>query len=216
MKIGLIGRGPWGNVYAKTMTEMGIDFIQMGKDWTSQGFDGMIIASHPHSHFMIAKSLIGSRMPVIIEKPVCFTTNRALSLLESANNNINGIALVGYTRLYSPVWKAFKASLPKITSLTAEAGSKCKIDPKWDWGSHLVAMCFDLGFNPEKADIKWYKTDIPLKITVNDEFTFTDMITDPMPLNVLISEFVDLIESKRRNLHGLEIALEVTNYLEKH
>src|SRR3990167_1847268 len=121
MKLGLIGKGNWGNVYAKTLTEMGIEFHQMGRDWDSKGVDGIIIASNAWSHFMIAKGLILGRMPCLIEKPITLNIKRAVRLLEWAEDHDKSIVYTGYTRLYSPAWNEFKQTLPEVVKIEAQA-----------------------------------------------------------------------------------------------
>lgn len=213
MRLGLIGRGRWGQVYAKTLTEMGIEFRQMGQDWTPQGLDGVIIASKAESHFQIAKSLIMARMPVLIEKPIAMSYKRAERLLEWAEEWKNSIAFVSHTRLYSKEWVEFKNSLPTVYSIEAQAGSRCKVAPKWDWGPHLVAMTLDLGFDPLKAKIRCEGYSIPFRFVVNDQYVFEDPPCIPTPLTVMIGEFVKAIEKGEQNIEGLKLGVQVTQYL---
>lgn len=212
MLIGLIGRGHWGNVYAKTLDKMGVPYRQMGKDWSIEGLDGVIIASSPDSHFILAKAMILARMPVLIEKPICFSYKKAMRLVSWTGDK--SIVFAGHTRLYSPAWKEFKSSLPEIVSIKAQAGGVSKIDQKWDWGPHLVSMCLDLGFPPDKADIRLLNDLVPLTFVVNDAYRFQDVITDPMPLEVLLTEFIKAIKSGEKDIRGLEFGVEVTAYCE--
>ena len=213
MKLGLIGRGPFGQVYAKTLTEMGIEFRQMDMDWDCKGLDGVIIASKAESHFLIAKSLILARMPVLIEKPIAMSYKRAVRLLEWAEEWKNSIVFVSHTRLYSKEWIEFKNSLPAVFSIEAQAGSRCKVSPKWDWGPHLVAMTLDLGFDPLKAKIRCENWDLPFKFVVNDKYEFNDPPCIPTPLTVMIGEFVKAIEKGEQNIEGLKLGVHVTQYL---
>ncbi len=224
MKLGLIGRGPFGQVYAKTLTEMGIEFVQYGQDWDCKGLDGVIIASKAESHFLIAKSLILARMPVLIEKPIAMSYKRAVRLLEWAEEWKNSIVFVSHTRLYSKEWVEFKNSLPldysnfstqpiNVLSIEAQAGSRCKVSPKWDWGPHLVAMTLDLGFDPLKAKIRCENYEIPFKFVVNGQYEFNDPPCIPTPLTVMIGEFVKAIEKGEQNIEGLKLGVLVTQYL---
>ena len=213
MKLGLIGRGQWGNVYAKTLTEMGIEFRQMGQDWDCKGLDGVIIASKAESHFLIAKSLILARMPVLIEKPIALSYKRALRLLEWAEEWKKSIVFVSHTRLYSKEWVEFKNSLPEVFSVEAQAGSRCKLHPRWDWGPHLIAMTLDLGFDPLKAKIRCENYEIPFKFVVNGQYEFNDPPCIPTPLTVMIGEFVKAIEKGEQNIEGLKLGARVTQYL---
>ena len=214
MILGLIGRGYWGNVYAKTLTGMGVEFKQMGTDWTSQGVDGIIIASKADSHFMIAKSLIMARMPVIIEKPIAMSYKKAQRLLGWADDWKNSIVLVSHTRLYSSAWKEFKQSLPEVTSVEAYSGGRCKIDPKWDWGPHIVAMCLDIGFNPSLASLKFNSYETPFKFIVNGTHVFDDPKVYPTPLEVMIRKFISSIEKCTQDIDDLKLGVNVTAYLD--
>ena len=214
MKLGLIGRGKWGQVYAKTLSEMGIEFKQTGRDWDSKGVDGVIIASKAESHFMIAKSLINARMPCLIEKPITFSFKRSERLLEWAEEYDKSIVFVSHTRLYSNAWREFKDSLPLIHSVEMQFGRKCKIDSKLDCGPHLISMCLDLGYDPLDAKITIKDYDLPLKVIVNGEFVFDDPPTYPTPLTVLIKEFVTAIEKGEQNIEGLKLGVKVMEYVE--
>ena len=209
--LGIIGRGRWGDVYAKTLTEMGISYRQMGRSWNCSGLDGVIVASTPESHYSIAKGLIQARMPCIIEKPLCFNHKRAERLLKWAQDYENSIVFVGHTRLFSPAWREFKKSLPEIVSVYAESRYSLKL-PEFDWGSHLAAMCLDLGFDPRKAQFSYNGN--PLMFKVNGRHIFDDPPTDPMPLNVLITEFMEAIKKGDRNISHLEMGVEVMRYLD--
>jgi predicted dehydrogenase len=215
MKIGLIGRGPFGNVYAKTLAGMGIEFKQMGMDWDSKGFDGMIIASKAESHFVIAKPLIMARMPVLIEKPITMSWKKASRLLGWAEDYKKSIVFVSHTRLYSKAWKEFKQGLPEvITSVEAHAGGRCKVAPKWDWGPHIVSMCLDIGFNPSMSIMNLNGYETPFKFIVNGTYVFNDDKCIPTPLEVMIGEFVKAIEKGEQDIEGLRLGVNVTAYLD--
>lgn len=215
VKLGLIGRGPFGMVYAKTLQGMGIEYKQMGMDWDSKGVDGIIIASKAESHFMIAKSLIMARMPVLIEKPVCMSWKKANRLLSWAEDWKNSIVFVSHTRLYSKAWKEFKLTLPdEITSVEAQAGGRCKVAPKWDWGPHIVSMCLDIGFNPSQSRMTLTEYEAPFKFVVNGTYVFNDEKCQPTPLEVMIGEFVKAIEKGEQNIEGLRLGVNVTGYLD--
>lgn len=106
---------------------------------------------------------------------------------------MGGIAFAGHTRLYSPEWKIFKASCPRIEYLEARAGGTLR-NPWWDWGPHIVAMCLDLGFDPRRAQISVRKAREPLSFVVNGSHRFTDRRTSPSPLECLLTEFVAAID----------------------
>ena len=217
MKIGLIGRGPWGAVYAKTLAAMGIEFWQSGRDWRNRSLpDAAIIACAPDAHYEVAKSLLIRGVPVLIEKPVCDSysyTQRLMSLAKF----MGGIVFVGHTRLYSNAWREFKAKAQAegVKSVYAVAGGKCKLAPLWDWGPHLIAMCLDLGFDPDAAHIITGEDEWPLKFVVNGTMTFTDQQESPSPLEVLITEFLAAAAAKKTDLRGMELGVKVADYIRR-
>jgi predicted dehydrogenase len=146
-------------------------------------------------------------IPVLIEKPVTTSAHLAERLLE-----LGGVAMVAHTRLYSPAWREFKAGLPKVETVEALAGGTDK-DPWWDWGPHLVAMSFDLDFSQPKVHVT--KEPQPLRFVVNGEHTFTDVETDPTPMEVMLGEFLRAIETGKTD-GSLELGARVVQYLESH
>lgn len=135
-------------------------------------------------------------------------------LPEQANElvSMGGIAFAGHTRLFSPAWRTFKKSLPKVHSISAVCGGTTR-DPWWDWGPHPVSMCLDLGFDPRRADIRCYAEKTPLSFTVNGEHEFVDVVTNPMPLEVLCTEFVEAIKLGKPNNAGLVLGAAVVEFL---
>lgn len=217
MKLGIIGRGPWGNVYAETLRRMGVDFWQAGRDLCMlEPADGIIIASAAHSHSNLAEVYLEIDMPVLIEKPVAMRSEDARLLLECAERN-KSIAFAGHTRLYSGRWRKFKARALSvgIESISAIAGGPCRIDPLWDWGPHLVAMCLDLGFDPLKARIVTGQDAHGLTVIVNRNLAFMDGAEIPRPLEVLLNEFIAAIEKGEPDIRGLELGVKVVEAIER-
>lgn len=217
MRLGLIGRGPWGDVYAKTLKSMGIDFVQAGKDWRDQPvMDAVIVACAAQAHFKTAKQLISAGVPVLIEKPVCLSLKEASELLKLARF-MGSIVFTGHTRLYSSAWRAFKTEAREVgvKSVYAVAGGPCKLVPLWDWGPHLVSMCMDLGFDTNRAHILTMRDAQPLKVIVNGNLTYTDAPETPAPLVTLLTEFITAVAARKEDLRGLEFGVRVVKALEK-
>jgi hypothetical protein len=166
----------------------------------------VIVATPPETHYSIARTALARRIPVLVEKPVALTSGEARGLVD-----LGGIAFAGHTRLYSPAWREFKSSLPRVERVEAWAGGTQK-DPWWDWGPHLVAMSFDLGF--ESPVIHVTQEAQPLRFVVNGEHTFTDVETSPTPLEALVLEFCAAIESGQPDNAGLQLGARVISFLE--
>lgn len=217
MRLGLIGRGPWGQVYAKTLRKMGVDFWQAGSnvDFTEHA-DGVIIASSPHSHATLAQFYMDIGIPVLIEKPVTLSSSDAKTLLETAIQN-RAIAFAGHTRLYSTAWREFRELWVRqgVESVYAVAGGKNKIPALWDWGPHLVAMCIDIGFDPRKAHIVCNDDPQPLQLTVNGKERFADVAESPMPMEVLVKEFLEAIDDGSPDYRALQMQVQIAEVLEE-
>jgi predicted dehydrogenase len=223
--IGLIGRGYWGEVYARTLDKMGIDYWQAGRNWREKPIpEAVIIASSAKSHYRLAKELISREIPVIIEKPVCLESSQARKLLKLAR--YKGISVfVGHTHLFSEEWRKLKKEIGPIREINAQSGGPCALDPLWDWGPHDVAMCIDLldspsvvGRNGKYLRLEWKQSHADLIISSNktervfdvDGYKYLAVKTDPTPLEVLISEFL----SSKSDVSHLELGVKVVEVLE--
>lgn len=221
VRLGIIGRGPWGDTYAKTLGGMSVPYWQRGRGRISPDVldytDGIIIASSPVSHYDVARNLIFRNMPVLIEKPVCLSAIQANKLLNLANV-IETIVFTGHTRLYSTRWREFKERVlgKGVKSVYACAGSvDGKLAPMWDWGPHLVAMCIDLGFDPLQAEIETNREDKPLRFLVNNDDVYHDSPETPPPLECLLTEFIAAIKHGDRDVRGLELGVKVVEAIEE-
>lgn len=214
--IGLIGRGPWANVWKKTLDRMEVDCIQVGRDYHGlrQLVSGVIVASAAESHADIAGTLIAQGVPCIVEKPLCLTAAGARALLADVGED--SIVFVNHSRLFSNHWREFKAEALEhgVHRVYASAGGPCKIDPHFDWGSHLVAMCCDLGFDPQQATFTTSRERSALEFVVNNRRIYRDEHESPTPLEVLTAEFLAAIEKGEKNVGHLELGVRVIEFLE--
>lgn len=204
MRLLVVGRGPWGNAYARAFERLNIPYWQATHDWHCYVPDGVIVATPAETHYAIARCCLGRKIPVLVEKPVALSGAEAHALA-----GMGGIGFAGHTRLHSPAWRAFKASLPKVESVEAWAGGTDR-DPWWDWGPHLVAMSLDIGC--EKPVIHVTQEERPLRFVVNGEHEFRDVPDNP--LDELICEFCAAIERGEPNNEGLRLGARVIDYLE--
>lgn len=192
-------------------------FWQVGRDVNMlREADGIIIASAAETHVPLAQYYITNFIPVLIEKPVAMSTDAAQKLLEAAQSH-DSIVFAGHTRLYSNAWREFRdeCKAEGVESVYATAGGIGHIDPLFDWGPHLVAMCIDIGYDPRRAHIVITEEEQPLEFFVNGKHRFRDVAETPTPLAVLLGEFTAAIEAGEPNYGALELALEVTEVLEE-
>lgn len=219
IRLGLVGRGPWGNVYAEELRALGIDSWHAGRDWKPEqdaryfklDTSGVIVACASSAHYEVAKICLELGLPVLVEKPLCLSSKQALELV-----NMGGIGLVGHTRLYSPAWREFKASFlshpPKHVEGWAGGVNATNTNAVWNWAPHLAAMCFDLGYDPRDAVLHMTEERQPLRFAA-DGREFTD--GPPGALRVLITEFCDAIRKGVPDNAGISMGYETVKFTEE-
>lgn len=205
--IGLVGRGYWGNTYARVLDEMGIEYWQAGRDWEGKRADGLIIASSSSSHYEVAVKALARGIPILVEKPVSLTAHEARNLV-----SLGGIAYAGHTRLYDPLWTEFKASVGVPLHVEAWAGGVNETNPdaELNWWVHLAAMCWDLGFDPMKATFHVSQEKRPLYFAANGKL-FTD---SRGALENLIKRFIAAIKRGEPDNAGLRLGVKTLEYVE--
>ncbi|MFQ5765188.1 MAG: Gfo/Idh/MocA family protein [Rhodospirillales bacterium] len=176
LRLGLIGAGPWGRNYIRTIAGMdGLSLARLASrnpesaglvgpgcevsaDWRAVieagDLDGVIVATPPSTHAEIALAAIGQSLPVLVEKPMTLDpadADRIVGQAEAAG----AIVKVDHVHLYAAAWEALKrqaAGFGSLRAVTTEAGGwgpfRRETPMLWDWGSHDVAMCLDLVGRP--------------------------------------------------------------------
>ncbi len=123
LKLGIVGLGPWGQNYIKTIknnSDMQLiaacrksnerpdflpelcDFYTDSSKMLWQKLDGLILTADPYTNLKIAKSAIVYGLPILIEKPVAFHSADIKQLM--GYGNVLSLALVNYTHLFSPAF----------------------------------------------------------------------------------------------------------------
>ena len=213
MKIGLLGVGHQGKRYIETFKR-----LTMELDWTSNvprfDADAIIIATPAETHYELAKEAINSGKHVLIEKPMVMDRAEAEELYALAvKQNITGF--VNHVHLYSPAWREMKSKVDEIVSIVSVSGGPCKTDPRWDWGSHDVAMRLDLTdkYCKHERYISEIICDRMFKVICKDKvLIYDDPVTDPLPMDVLVKEFVEACHGTP-DPSGIKMGLEVTKIL---
>lgn len=133
VKLALIGCGKWGKNYLKTLTAIESCELKWACDldckklnqfapvyprtkFTENRADilndsevqGVIIATDPESHYMLAKEAINKGKAVLVEKPVTFNGKESNDLIELATAK-NKILMAGYTLIYHPAVNKIKS-----------------------------------------------------------------------------------------------------------
>lgn len=208
MRVGVVGRGYWGDTYCRVLRDLGVEHWQAGRDWKEREKpDRLIVACATPAHYEVAKAAMEMGIPVLIEKPACLTRFEAYDLIASSR-----IAYVAHTRLYDPAWQAFKASLPEKCLVEAWCGGVTASSPnaELNWWSHLVPMCVDIGADEDAAVFHITEERQPLRFVVNGKYEFRDTSG---ALENLVSRF---LAAEGRDNWGLFLTLFFTFFLEKH
>ncbi|MBI3553561.1 MAG: Gfo/Idh/MocA family oxidoreductase [Elusimicrobia bacterium] len=184
MKLGLIGAGPWGRNYIKTIAalpELALSAVAsrnpetralvgpgcaVTSDWRElaqdKGLDGVIIAAPPALHAEMASACLERGLPVLVEKPLAMEPASANELLALARRK-KGFALVDHIYLFHPAYAELRNRARRLgppALISAAVGNKGPFRPDartlWDYGPHDVALCLDfLGEKPKAVEAKF-------------------------------------------------------------
>lgn len=90
--------------------------------------DAIILATPTHTHIPMAKSLVGSGLTVLIEKPLAPTGDEGRKFLEICRADTRGTYMVGHHRRHNCYVKAVKDVLDKkeLGRVVAINGGKTK------------------------------------------------------------------------------------------
>jgi len=225
MKYGVIGRGRWGDVWAKTVGDKLA--WQAGRDWTDRERpDGIIIACDANSHYPVARACLAEGIPVIIEKPMTLDLEEAAILA-----SMSGIGFTSHPHIYSSEWRRCRSDSPR--RVESWSGGACKLDPLWDWGPHHVSLAIDaLGvpksaqWDGEKLTLKYPDGRSAVGKILKEETHFTASVewvgkkmayfaqaVSPTPLETLLSEFEAAIINGGNDMHGVKFGYEVVKVL---
>ena len=179
VRLGLIGAGPWGRNYIRTIAAMdGVRLtriasrnpesarlagpgVTIAADWrtllAAGDLDGVIVAAPPARHAEMTLAAIDAGIPVLVEKPMALGPDDARAVLALAQAR-NAIVKVDHIHLYSAAWQALKreaGTLGPVRAVMGEAGRwgpfRRDATALWEWGPHDVAMCVDLMGRVPKA-----------------------------------------------------------------
>lgn len=174
IKLALIGCGKWGKNYLKTVTAIegcelkwacDLDYQKLNlaapvypqTRFTENKADvlndsevqGVIIATTPVSHYMLAKEAINKGKAVLVEKPVTINMEDSNDLIKLAAAQ-NTILMAGYTLIYHPAVKKIKGILEEKDiidelyylnmSRTSSASQALSVDVLHDLAVHDIYL----------------------------------------------------------------------------
>lgn len=215
MKIGLIGNGHWGKVYLRTFDALGISPAWVTSRNLQFDADAVIIATPAETHYDIAIKAISEGCHVLIEKPMVMDVEQARNIVRLADR-MGIVGFVGHVHLYSPAWRELKKQVGEVRHINSVIGGECKTVPLWDWGSHDVAMRIDIaGIDcPHDMEIRPERTKRRFEV-VTDKGTliYDDPQTNPRPMEVMVSEFIEACKAAKPNIDGLRLGAQVAEVL---
>lgn len=170
LRLGLIGAGPWGQVYARTLeqfrargrlthvatrTAHPIAWLPSGAVRTTRWqellrvCDAVFIAVPPRAHPVVLEACLAARVPCVIEKPLCLDARTAvrLSRLAGASSRV----LVNHTQLFSPAYERLRRGLRNAGRVRAAVSESLGPGPfrrdvpaLWDYAPHDVSLLLDV------------------------------------------------------------------------
>jgi len=158
--------------------------------------DAIIIATPTATHYPLATLCIEKRIPVLIEKPLCFSPSEAARLIELADHN-RITAWVDHTHLYDQSYRTFKHHVgqSRILGINTRAGNRgpFRIDttPSWDWLPHDIAMILDLvGLFPSEIQGELLER-ARLPEGIGETHRFTMRFTNGLQSTSIVSNIMD-------------------------
>lgn len=172
LRAGLVGAGPWGRNYIRTIA--GLPALTLARvasrnsqtkhlvppgctvsaDWRevvgAADVDAVIVATPPATHAGIVLAAIDAGRPVLVEKPMTLDIGSAGQIVAAAERSAI-LVMVDHVHLFHPAFRELKhvvAEQGPVRAIRARAGGHGPYRPDlgvlWDWGPHDVAMCMDL------------------------------------------------------------------------
>lgn len=180
MKIGLIGAGRFGKNHVRTLHEMGVlagiaeldaatreaateqTGVKAVSDYREllPEMDAFVVATPVHTHFAIAREILGAGKPVMVEKPITLSVIEAEELVALAREK-NIPLMVGHLLIFQPAIRWIKQAVEsgligEVVSVHQErlnlGKARANENALWSLGVHDVAVLLYLfGKKPTKV-----------------------------------------------------------------
>lgn len=183
MKLALIGCGKWGKNYLKTVNAIedceltwacDLDYEKLTQAaavypqtrftknkadiFNDNEVQGVIIATTPESHYILAKEAISKGKAVLVEKPVTINRKDSDDLTKLAADQ-NTLLMAGHSLIYHPAVKKIKGLLEEkhilddlcylSMSRTSSTPQAPKVDVLYDLAVHDIYLsCHLIGMDP--------------------------------------------------------------------
>jgi predicted dehydrogenase len=188
MNFAVIGIGKWGKNYLKSLKEINkasvisvcsknrMTFENLPEDFKSvewfddykkainENIDTVIIATHPDSHFEIAKFALENNKNVICEKP-CMFSEEQYQIIQNLTKQNNKIFFTNYINLFHSICEEIRATIKNgkdwhwiDINNTGDGPIRENYSDLWDYGSHIISVilyildCSDIAINNYAKD----------------------------------------------------------------
>ncbi|MEA2704191.1 MAG: hypothetical protein QOD63_2136 [Actinomycetota bacterium] len=208
VRIGVIGAGRWGRTIIETLSRRPelvlarlastnpasarlvpatcIISLEWQRVAAADDLAGVIIATPPRLHAQMATVALQAGNGVLVEKPLALEIAEATAVVE-LSRGLGGIVQVDHIDLFNPAWTALKAGLPQLEGIASVEVSfggpgpfREDVEPRWDWGSHPIALCLDLLGKPSAIrarQVLYCRTQLGLLEHVDIHLDFPDAVT---------------------------------------
>lgn len=147
LRLGLVGRGPWGRNIERTLLSFpDVRVLPIARnDVGTAGLDAVLISTPSASHAEVALPYVEAGLPTFIEKPMATTVADA-ELLRDAAARSGAPVFVGHLFLHHPAFERLLEILPTLGPLryvlNDSANSQTRSDSSvlWDWLPHDLSM----------------------------------------------------------------------------
>lgn len=160
LRLGLIGRGPWGRNIERTLSSFpDVAVVPIGRgEAPPAGLDGVLISTPDATHAGLALSYIERGVTTFIEKPMVTTVADAERIRDAAALS-GAVVFVGHIFLYNPAFIALLNLLPALGAVRQVVcdgmndGKRTDTSVIWDWLPHELAMARAIfGRDPDSAE----------------------------------------------------------------
>jgi hypothetical protein len=162
LSVGLIGLGPWGQNYIRTIGEMDrmklkIATGKLGDDRVvslacNHMLDAVILAASPEANPNLALALIGYGCPIMVEKPVALKAGFVRQLASYADARRVPV-LVNHTPLFDPNYEEFRRYADRA-HIRWIGSKRHAFSPIFDYGAHAMAIAVDMGGDVDVGSAK--------------------------------------------------------------
>jgi predicted dehydrogenase len=147
MRLGLVGRGRWGQTIARTLAGFdGVTTVPIARgEARPAGLDGVIVATQSVTHADVALPYIEAGLPTFIEKPLATSVADAARIAEAAKAS-GTLVFVGHIHLYNPAFQAalrLRDRIGPVRAMLLEAANERPRDDSsvlWEWLPHPLAL----------------------------------------------------------------------------